>query len=282
MSTPAREVDVPAVREVGWEEFWEEQPPSPGVHVSVFGPTGSGKTYTLVSLAEMFPGHAVLVVTKGADELVDRLVKERDWQRAEDAGDILTDNGGEGKLLKRTWNDRYEKRQRPPQKIVFQPQVPSGSVRMRKDFLATQVEDLIDRAYEYCRRSPKNRMMVAIDETMYAAMELRLGDVFTVIWNEGRSLGLAFVAAMQRPAWIPKSSKSAPTFLVIFPTTDPEDLAELSKMAGYRRSAEFREVLEGLGEHEHVLVVTRGRGRHIYRSRVVIRKRGRVDGGAKQ
>jgi DNA helicase HerA-like ATPase len=264
-----------AVPRVDWEQFWERNGGlRPGQHVSVVGPTGTGKTYTLTYFAESFPGHAILIVTKGADELVERLTRERGWLYARDPEDIFTPDGRPGRLLRRSWGERWEGRARPPQRIVYMPQVDVVSLRARADLLQAAVETVIDRAYEYCRRAKANHLFVGIDETMFAAMELNMTRPFTMIWNEGRSLGLSFGSAMQRPAWIPKSAKSAPTFIVIFDTVEPDDSAELAKIAGFDNPRDFRRELDALPEYHHLLVVTRGRGRRVFRSRVVIRKRG--------
>lgn len=269
------------IEDVDWEMFWDERDGiSPGQHVAVIGPTGSGKTYALTWFAEDFAGHSILIVTKGADDLVDRLVKERGWVLARDPDDILTPDGKPGKLLKRTTSDWWAKRDRPLQRIVFMPSPPTRKLRERSAYLGGVVEDLIDRVYEYCRHTKSNRMLVAVDETVFAAMELDLNRIFTIIWNEGRSLGLTFVTAMQRKAWVSKSSESAPTYILVFDTYSPDDLAELAKLARFRKTAEMRDELDDLPEHWHLLIVTRGRGRQVYRSRVVIRKRGTtIDAG---
>lgn len=267
-------VETPAVSEIPWEQFWDANPPEEGAHVSVFGPTGSGKTYTLISLAERFPGNAILVVTKGRDRIVRRLVAERGWLLARDPDDIFDPHGRPGKLLKKTMRDWWEKRDgRPPQKIVYHPSVDVPASR-RAEALEPFIREIGDRAYQYCMRADATNVFLGIDETMFAADELRLGKQFVIFWNEGRSMGLSFVAAMQRPAWIPRSSKSAPSVYVIFPTSDPEDLAELAKVAGYKRAADFKSELDRLGPHEHLLVVGQGgAARQVYRSRVVIRKK---------
>lgn len=263
----------PLPERVEWESFWEEQGGlQPGQHVSVFGPTGTGKTYTLIWFCENAPSHSILVVTKGADEIVDRLVKERGWQLATDVDDIFTRDGKPGRILSRTWGDRWERRQRPLQRIVFKPKVPRGSIRSRADYLQGAVESLTDRAYEYCAEQRSAAVLVAIDETMYAAMELDMGRPLVVIWNEGRSMKLTLAAAMQRPAWIPKSSKSSPSYVVIFDTTEDDDAIDFARMLRVS-PATVRSWLGQLPEHHHLLSATRGQGRRVYVSRVVIRKR---------
>ncbi len=268
--------------DVDWETLWDERDGlKPGQHVAVIGPTGSGKTYALTWFAEDFDGHSILIVTKGADDLVERLVSERGWLLVRDPDDLFTPDGKPGKVLKRTSSDWWAKRDRPLQRIVFMPAPPTRSLRDRSVYLETAVETLLDRAYEYCRRTKSARLLVAVDETVFAAMELGLNRQFTIIWNEGRSLGLSFVTAMQRKAWVSKSSESAPTYILIFDTYSPDDLAELAKLGRFTKTAELRAVLDDLPEYWHLLIVTRGRGRQVFRSRVVIRQRGTVDAGAR-
>lgn len=271
------------VADVEWEAFWDERDGlQPGQHVAVIGPTGSGKSYALTWFAEDFPGHSILIVTKGADDLISRLVRERGWLLVRDPDDIFTADGKPGKVLKRTTSDWWAKRERPLQRIVFWPQPATRQLRERSTYLEGAVETLLDRAYEYCRRAKQNKLLVEVDETVFAAMELNLNRIFTIIWNEGRALGLSLGTAMQRKAWVSKSSESAPTYIILFDTYSPDDLTELAKLGRFKNAADIRGELDDLPEHWHLLIVTRGRGRQVFRSRVVIRKRGSVggDGGA--
>ena len=60
--------------------------------------------------------------------------------------------------------------------------------------------------------------------------------------------------------------------------TRAADDVGLSQPAMSRALGRLREVLDDLPEYYHLLIVTRGRGRQVFRSRVVIRKRGTVGG----
>jgi hypothetical protein len=274
-----QEPQATGVERVDWEDFWRQEGGfKPGQHLSVVGPTGTGKTYTLIWFAEQFDGHSILVVTKGDDEMIERLERERGWTIVRDVDDIFTAQGRPGRLLRKSLGDRWEKRERPAQRIVYWPRVDTTNLELRAERLQAALQALVDRAYEYCRSARSHRCFIGIDETAFAAMELGMNRRFTIVWNEGRSMRLSLGAAMQRTAWISKSARSAPSYVIVFGTSDPDDLADLAKLAGYyRRTGEFREIFDDLDEHEHLLIPTRGRGAKPVRSRVVIRKRRAVE-----
>lgn len=251
---------------IGWEEIWTEHLEwKPGQHVSYIGPTGVGKTTAAISLLEQTEQHAVLIVTKGRDSLVKRLPAERGWRLARDPEEAF-------RLLKRTPGDWLERRERPPQRIVYWPDTGKNvSLARRAELLSWRVEAILDRAYE------RGGMTVGIDETTFASEELGLRRPLVLFWNEGRSSGISIVAGMQRPALVPRSSRSAPTYLGIFRTADPDDLRALAEMAGQADRAQLREEIAALPEHHHLLVNTRTG--EMFVTRVVIRKRQPAAGG---
>jgi energy-coupling factor transporter ATP-binding protein EcfA2 len=254
------------IEERPWEEMWEDGTIEwePGQHWTVVGPTGIGKTTVLVDLCERSPHHAVLVITKNKDSLVTRLPKERGW--------VLVDNLADfKKQFKRSWGDRWEKRERPAQRIVYHPKLEQISLRNRADVLGDRVEELL--TYVYYEGSAHGGVSIAIDEATGASQQLGLQKPLTLMWDESRSNNVEVLAGLQRPAYVPKASENAATYLVIFGgMTNDDDLLALSKMAGYTDRKQIREALEALPEHHHLLVKTR-KGKFLVESRVVIRKR---------
>ena len=259
-----------SVERVGWEELWQERLLwEPGEHVSYIGTTGSGKTTAIVSLLEMTPQHAVLVVTKNRDRLVTRLPSERGWQLAREPEDVFRLMG---KLTPRDRDWWEGRRERPPQRIVYWPKLPKGtSLEERGSLLSWRVAAILDRAYE------RGDVTVAIDETTFASEELGLRRSLNQFWNEGRSSGISIVAGMQRPALVPKVSRSQATYLGIFRTPEPDDQRALAEMAGFADRNTLRQEIDSLPRFHHLLVNTRSG--EMFVTRVVIRKRRAAAGG---
>lgn len=258
------------VERVDWETLWigdENGGPvlewKPGEHVSYIGTTGSGKTTAIVSLLEMTPQHAVLIVTKNRDRLVTRLPKERGWKLCREPEDVFRLMGKLTPRDREWWNGD---RERPPQRIVYWPKVPAGTtLDERGEALRWQVAAILDRAYE------RGDVTVAIDETTFASEELRLRGALNQFWNEGRSSGISILAGMQRPALVPKVSRSQATYLGIFRTPEPDDQRALAEMAGFADRSTLRQEIDRLPEHHHLLVNTRTGD--MYVTRVVIRRK---------
>jgi hypothetical protein len=256
--------ELTSVEEVPWEQLWESGRIDwqPGQHWSIIGPSGTGKTTGLVDLGERSMHHSILVITKNRDSLVRRLPTERGWTVARELADVQ-------KLLKKSWGDRWEKRDRPPQRIVFHPKLGQVSLRDRAEVLAARVEELF--TWVYYNGHDFGGVTVEIDEATGASQQLGLQKPLTLMWDESRSNDVEMVAGIQRPAYVPKSSYNAARYLMVFKTVDPDDVLAVTKMAGFSNRQLLRDQLEQLPEHNHLLISTREGW--VVRSRVVIRKR---------
>lgn len=85
-------------------------------------------------------------------------------------------------------------------------------------------------------------------------IDLGLGRVVRRHFRAGRSLSSGLILCSQRPRFIPKEAISGAQHIIIFGTNDEEDLARLGGMNGM--SSKFiRETVAGLGREFHFLHV---------------------------
>lgn len=171
----------------------------PGEHVSIFGPTGRGKTTVALALVEQ-RDPVVVVVTKRRDSLIGKL-EGRGWHAVGSADELRRRRRG-------SFVSRYFQAPDEPRRLVLWTS-PPGSIRARR----REQEEEVRRALDYLYAS--GRWTVVLDEALYVAKNLRLAEELEVIWHEGRSSGLSLVACSQRPSWLPKSAYSAPTYLIM-------------------------------------------------------------------
>lgn len=223
----------------------------PGEHVTIVGPTGAGKSTVLVEAAEMFPD-AVLVVTKRRDELLSGL-RRRGWTVVRDMKEL--------RRPRRVIGERYFGGRAAPLRVVFWPK-PGSTIKASRKAQAAQVGALLDWAHA------RGKVAIGIDEAMYAVEDLRLAAELRTLWHEGRASGISLLAASQRPAWLPKSAYSSPTYLVMFRSNDPDDLKRLADIGGAIDPKPLARDLRLLHRYEFLLVEPRRQPPRVTRSRV--------------
>ena len=246
---------------VSWAELrkylathWER-----GQHVSIFGPTGAGKTTVLTTLCGA-PGHrpVVLVVTKHKDDLI-RKLRQRGWKVCSTVDEV--ERAVDGGFVERWVRFKNPDEVAAEARVIFWPDTPE-SIRARRRELGKSIEDLLDYCYA------RGDITVALDEALYVAEDLKLGASLRACWHEGRSSGVSLLAASQRPSWLPKSAYSSPTFLVMFSTNDPDDLKRLGDIGGGLDPRMLRRELQLLSEHEFCFVAPRDRPPWVVRSTI--------------
>jgi energy-coupling factor transporter ATP-binding protein EcfA2 len=224
----------------------------PGEHVSIFGPTGVGKTTVALALAEQ-RDPVVVLVSKRRDRLIGRL-RDRGWEIVPDAE--MLGRAGRGGFF-----SGYFGRDGRPRRVVLWTS-PPGAIRARRKQQEQDVRRALDWLYS------AGGWTVVLDETLYVSKNLRLAEELEVLWHEGRSSGLSLVACSQRPAWIPRSAYSAPSYLILFGTSDPDDLKRLADIGGGLDTRALRREIALLRQYEFMLVAPRQRPPVLLRSRV--------------
>lgn len=200
------------VRRVPWPtlrrlllERWQ-----PGQHITVIGPTGSGKTHLALHLAEMRPFILVLA-TKRVDPLVHEL-EAAGYLVTADLDDVLW-----------TVDPNQPGRRRPLRpRVVYWPRAPeSMDSRERLVFQSNAFRKAMDWA------DKTGKWAILIDEAMWMAQQLRLEKELDALWFQGRTQGLSVIACAQRPSRVPRLAFSQATYLFIGKFGDKRDIETL-------------------------------------------------------
>lgn len=198
----------------------------PGEHLSVIGPTGSGKSYLSVDVlqarASRRGAHVLALATKRRDETLTEL----GWPIIE------------------TWPPTWD--QREGRRIILWP--PYGSASdpgPRRRVFTDALEAVLQ----------EGGWTVYLDEAVYFTETLRMRPILDEYWNTARSAGITVVASAQGVSWVPRASLTQQQWLAAFRFSNEDTVNDVARVAGSR--ARFAPVIAGLREHEFLLVRTR-------------------------
>lgn len=191
-----------------------------GEHLSIIGPTGSGKTYL---------GLALLPIRKYITVFAS---KPRD--------DLLLAYGKKHK---------YEKiAQWPPssmtERVLLWPRYNGPADRARQHIIFRNAVNDQFRAGAWC---------LFIDEVFYWTEILRLAEWLKAIWVQGRSIKLSLMAATQRPAAVPLLMYDQATHLFFFRFRDERDLKRIGGI-GWLDRKDIQETVSRLEQYEFLYI----------------------------
>lgn len=211
-------LDVPSWDNTQFLDYMQENW-AQGEHVSLIGPTGSGKT-TVASDIVAIRSWAVMLAVKRYDDTI-KLFQEKGFS-----------------IIKK-WPPAYHK------KHVILWSKPDSL-----EALASQY-DTIKRCLESIYIS--GGWCVYFDEAGYIAGHLRLGQQLGILLNQGRSSYISVVAAMTRPhsmvARIPAETLNQCRHVLIFKYTDQREIKSAAEIAGIdNKRMQYYQSL--LGKHD--------------------------------
>lgn len=244
-----------------WARFFAGFDWRQGEHVTVIGPTGTGKTTVIRAiLPKRYDAHGAVTVlaTKSHDENLeqwarsDRLARVEEWPpRApfwKRPGDIEHPDGHVTR-----WDHRVMLWPKPQG-------VPLGEL---DDHIARTHREAMTAMYW-------QRNWTIVGEELYELSQLGLDRELTRIWTQGRSAGLSLVGATQRPVKIPLHAYSQASHLFMFGDNDEVNLRRLQGIGGMSGNT-LREAVQSLRGHDVLYIGTRTR--ELVRTRVPVRKR---------
>lgn len=180
-----------------FQQLWRQ-----GEHLTIIGPTGSGKTTLGLELLRSMP-YVAIIGTKQRDSTLEtfarnnpkyRTVKEYKWG-----------------IKEKTLGDH----------LIVWPKLVKDAGDISKQSIPI--------------RNSLNLMFfqggwsVFADELWALTDRLKLGGVLQSYWSQGRSSGLSIIGCVQRPVSIPRMAFSEPRYLLIGQMEDKRDVETVSQ-----------------------------------------------------
>jgi energy-coupling factor transporter ATP-binding protein EcfA2 len=217
-----------AIDRVPWETFLAERFTwHQGEHVTMVGPTGSGKTTLALALLPLRQ-YVIAFATKPKDRTMDSLVRSSGWKKV------------------RTW-ERMPRVLFGACRVVFWPKF-------------TTPADQAGQAYEIGQAMNgafvQGGWCLFVDELWYMDHVLGLKRMIEALWTQGRSIDLSIVAGTQRPAHVSLLAYDQATHVFFWRDNDERNLTRISGMNGLNARL-IRSTVSTLERHEVLYVNTR-------------------------
>lgn len=229
---PRSQPSPPKIERVPWAELgpefyrvwgWPNGRPE-AEHVSVVGPTGSGKSMfqseIVTTRAALRGSYVVVIATKPADATL----RKTGWP------------------IVNKWPPPWGKHER----VIFWPKAgkPIEGVKVQRVAIGRMLNEIW---------RPDAHTILVFDEIAYVEQELGLKTIVDRYWREGRSLGFTLVAGTQRPRNVSRYMWSEPSWSVAFPPADEDEAKRVAEIVGGR--SRFANILtHDLKRHEFLLV----------------------------
>lgn len=224
-------MSITEVPTISWDEFLKKFKWKQGEHLTVIGPTGSGKTWFVEAILPLRKYVAVLI-TKKKDPMIQKF-KKAGYEEVKSWAEIP-----------------HEIHSRILLRPGFAKDEPKERLQHREFKYA------FDRAFE------QGHWAIYADELPYVIEILNLEREVKRQLNQGRSLKSSLISSAQRPAFLPLLTYSAATHVVFFRTTDEADLKRIGGLGGVSNKL-IRETVMMLESHQFLYLNTRTGDMHI-------------------
>lgn len=195
-----------------------------GEHLTLIGPTGSGKTTIALELITAMP-YVAIIGTKQRDDTLEKFAKKHKEYR------VI--NEFQWSLKRQTLDDT----------VIVWPKLKGDASNVGAQ--AVPIHNSLNRMFF------QGGWTVFCDELWYLANRLKQERILESFWSQGRSSGLSLVGCCQRPSWIPRFAFSEPRYLLIGQMEDERDINTVSEGTNVSRKLLAQEVNK-LSRHEFI------------------------------
>jgi hypothetical protein len=212
----------------------------PGDHVTLIGPTGSGKTHLALALAKICK-FSLVIATKRKDPLLDTLIKKHL---------VIADLAQMSEMAKTEDGIPIHRR------VMFWPQF---SDKVTQSERLEKQREMVSYVLDWAEKT--GNWAIVLDELMWVSRNLKLERELEAVWFQGRTQGVSLIGAAQRPTHVPRLAYSQATYFFIWQTGDRADMERLRDIsAGFpRRMIENSVMKLDWNAHECLFVDTKKR-----------------------
>jgi hypothetical protein len=203
------------VYDVGWAGFrnYFTKNFRQGDHVSLIGSTGCGKTTLAFSGILPIRNHVAVLATKPKDKQLTKLQTE-------------------GYVRIKQWPPEYPWQNR----VLLWPNAQQVTSAVNQQVVFANALSQIYETGAWC---------VYVDELHYMIDTLKMKNLLSLIWQQGRSIDISLVASMQRPSMVPLLAYTQATHLFFWRCNDENDLKRIGGI-GWQNSKIVKEIVSRL------------------------------------